>query len=191
MSEDLPRLDALIGDSWDIIPFSDLDLPHQMAIAWYMAVDGEIWGDGVLEDLYESPDVPSQGDDPAGWHAFWKTAIRERMPLFVEQVGDQMFGVVQLATADVVRSVGGDEEFVGMADAEVLEAVSGHFHDAYPPHSTTDRWPVILSSDDSQTLQDGWHRFGNYVASGEGMIPAVFYPADRHIESYERRALSI
>jgi hypothetical protein len=62
------------------------------------------------------------------------------------------------------------------------------YHDGYcaphaggvPDHPRTNRWPVILSSTNEETLQDGWHRLHCYVRQRARLIPAVRYPKPHH-----------
>jgi hypothetical protein len=54
-----------------------------------------------------------------------------------------------------------------------------------PDHPLENPWPVVLarqSDEDCNLLEDGWHRFHDYVRKGLKVIPAVFY-----IESKRRR----
>jgi hypothetical protein len=44
-----------------------------------------------------------------------------------------------------------------------------------PVYPEAERWPVILSSSDEETLDDGWHRMHAYIASEHLTVPAVFF----------------
>jgi hypothetical protein len=56
----------------------------------------------------------------------------------------------------------------------------GADHPDYPEHGPDDRWPVLLSDQDFETLRDGWHRFSSYVRGGHTDIPTIFPPKTRH-----------
>jgi len=159
------RLDSLIADDYTLQRFADLPTPYQMAIVWFMAVDGEAW-DGV--DLSSLP-----CDD-------LKPELTELLPKYVEFYGDTLFGSAFLSATAIQDAV--------MCDPEISEAFSGweEYHLWYlaggaPKHPERDRWPVILSDDDMETLRDGWHRFHSYVRDGAVGIPTVFFPEDHHL----------
>ena len=50
------RMDALIQDVYSIQQFTDLPTPFQLAIVWYMAVEGCSW-DGVDLSPYDEEDL--------------------------------------------------------------------------------------------------------------------------------------
>lgn len=171
------RMDTLIGD-FDLLPFRELPLPYKMAIAWYMAIDGDAWSD-VIDGIPFTDHDAGQSE----FHTYWKQALVDRMPQFDEAYGDVHFGVTTIATEDVLASIARDD--VNVAEGIDLDEVrnryaSGGKHSAYPDHGPNDRWPVVLSSHDDETLQDGWHRFGAYAGAGHLDVPAFFYPDDRH-----------
>jgi hypothetical protein len=78
-----------------------------------------------------------------------------------------------------------------MADKELAEDWPSWavYHEWYchpanggvPNHPRDDRWPVILSSANAETLQDGWHRFHCYVQQRACDVPAVFFLQARHL----------
>jgi hypothetical protein len=156
------RMDSLIGNSYSIVKFADLPKPYQKAMIWFMAIDGCAW-DGIdISELYE--------DDV-------KLAFPELIPQYVELYGDTLFGIVNLSATDLKSSVMLDEELSGE------HASWKEYHAWYgggTKHPELDRWPVILSSEDFETLRDGWHRFHGYIRDGAVEIPALFYPLDHH-----------
>lgn len=168
------RMDLLISDDYTIQRFADLPTPYQLAIVWHMAVDGEAW-DGVdLSSLSWS--------DP-------KPGLLDLLPKYVDLYGDTRFGTSFLGTEAVQNSV--------MRDAEISEDYGSweEYHAAYlsagaPKHPESDRWPVILSDDDSETLHDGWRRFHSYVRDGAAGIPSVFFPGNHHLTAHQASRLS-
>lgn len=159
------RLDALIGTSYTLQRFADLPQPYQLALIWFMAVDGGAWDSVELPDVSEA-DLKSM---MAGW-----------LPKYVALYGESLFGVACPSARAVQDAVMRDpdiaQEFPSWAEYHTWYLGAGDV----PTHLKTDRWPVILSDDDSEMLRDGWHRFHSYIRAGALEIPAVFFPEDRH-----------
>ena len=163
------RLDILIGDNYEIRRFSQLPASHQMAITWFMAVEGEAWDDVDLSEF---------GEDEL------KSAIKKLLPAYVQIYGDTLFGVATLNTASLQSAV--------MRDPEIEETFASwaEYHEDYlsggvPEHPDSGRWPVLLSDHDEETLRDGWHRFHSYVRAGDIEVPAVFYPSEHHLKTFQ------
>lgn len=150
------RMDCLIGNGYQICAFSDLPVPYQLAISHYLAIDCGSW-----EIFYD--------DDQVLLHDY------------IRKYGDQIFGVIKLDAQCMAQSV--------MADPELVASFSSweQYTNSYcaagdvPEYSNQNRWPVILSQDNYETLLDGWHRFHSYMRSGCLDIPAVFFPSERHL----------
>ena len=153
--DDWCRMDDLIGDAFKVLAFHDLPISHQRAIAHYLSVDCDAW-----QCFY--------AQEQALLHAY------------VREYGEELFGVIDLPAQRLVDSV--------MADPELETSHSGweDYADWYcaagdvPAYGPDNRWPVILSQDNDETLRDGWHRFHSYMRSGFSDIPAVFFPEKRH-----------
>lgn len=160
------RMDTLLSEGFSVKTFAELSMPNQLAIVWYMAVDGDAWCNVDMSPLLDV-------DDP-------KAALVELLPQFVKAYGDARFGIVCLTPAAIQKAV--------MDDAEISGSFSSwdEYHAWYlaagdvPSHPCTERWPVILSSDDSETITDGWHRFHGYMRDGAPGIPAMFFPQEQH-----------
>lgn len=149
------RMDELVGKKYKILAFRELPVAHQLAIAHYLANDCDSWelfydGDHVL--LHE----------------------------YVREYGEMLFGVIDLPAQRLKQAV--------MANPEIAaEHTSWEEYSAWycgvgdvPEHGHENRWPVILSQDNCETLLDGWHRFHSYMRSGCSDVSAVFFPAERH-----------
>jgi hypothetical protein len=147
----------------EVMPYRDLPRPAQLAMAWYMAVDGEAW------EL--PPEYPP-----------YVTGLREikknfsgMLSWFVKTYGKRKFGYVEIPADVLIESIMEDpeikEQFKGFEDYHRWYVRQGHM----PDHESRNRWPVILSHDDEETLQDGWHRFHEYVRQGARVIPALYY----------------
>ena len=163
------RMDRLLGDAYRILPFSALELPYQLSVAHYMAVDGEAWAD--ILPVWRVRLTPAEV----------RAELTRWMPEFVAQVGQSLFGVALLESQAVRDAV--------MQDAELSRDFQcwDDYHAWYntgsvPDHPTTDRWPVILSDHNDETLQDGWHRLHCYLRRQDETIPVVFYPRERHLQ---------
>lgn len=146
-----------------VMPFRKLPVSAQLAIAWYMAVDGEAW------EL--PPEYPPYG---VSFEKI-KREFTSMRPFFVKTYGRKKFGYVDVPTEALVEAVMQDEEmdrFPSFEEYHRWYVSQGHM----PRHGPRDRWPVILSSYNEETLQDGWHRFHHYIRQGARMIPAVYYP---------------
>ena len=87
-----------------------------------------------------------------------------------------------LPTSTLKQAVLGDEELNVWPDWAA-------YHNWYclpgsgliPDYPKQGRWPVILSNDPSETLQDGWKRLHCYAGRGARIVPAVFFPEARHL----------
>lgn len=160
------RMDSLIKDDYKIQRFSDLPTPYQMAIIWFMAVDGQAWDDVDLS-VVPCDDI--------------KNVIVELLPKYIELYGEKLFGTVILHSSVIQNAI--------MCDTEISESFSNweDYHSDYlrggdiPKHYKTGRWPVILSNDDSETLCDGWHRFHSYMRDGAVEVDTIFFPEYHHI----------
>lgn len=153
------RMESLVADNYTVKRFADLPVSHQMSIIWFKAVDGQAW-DGV--DLSPYHDL--------------KQALYALLPRYEDLYGNVLVGMTFLDTSAIQAAV--------MCDPDIAETFAcwEEYHSRYvlggvPEHSQKDRWPVILSDDDEETLRDGWHRFHSYVRDGASVVPAVFFPA--------------
>ena len=147
-----------------VMPFRNLPRPAQLAIAHYMAVDGEAW---ELPGEYAPNTVSAQKI---------RRDFERMLNFFVKKYGSKKFGYVEIPTEALIEAVMDDDEIRDVyTDFEDYH----HWfvsHGYMPRHGPRGRWPVILSEFEDETLQDGWHRFHHYVRQGARMIPAVYYP---------------
>jgi hypothetical protein len=139
----------------EVIPYRDLSLPAQKAVAHYMAIDGEAW---ELPEGFELKHFP------------------ESIPWFVERYGDVLFGYVEIPMKELTKTVLQDPELVDEGIKTFEQYHEWYMRTPMPDHPKKNLWPVILSSDDYETLQDGWHRFHDYYRKGIKVVPAVYYP---------------
>jgi len=151
-----------------VMAFRNLPIPAQLAMAWYMAVDGEAW---------ELP--PEQVSDETSLLEITRD-FSEMLPWFIKKYGSKRFGYVEIPmevlTKQVMRDQWMKEDMPNLKDFE-------QYHRWYvrqggmPDHPLTDLWPVILSTNyEEETLEDGWHRLHDYYRKGVEIVPAVYFP---------------
>ncbi len=161
----MTRMDRLIGQQFRIRPFRELPIPYQLAMTYYMAIDGEAWN--LTCDYTEA--------------RLDKEVLRRELINVRKRYGDTLFGTALISTKRLVQAVFQDE-YLGQAYPDWKAYQAGFTRNcSIPRHPRTQRWPVILSSFEDETLQDGWHRFNSYVRDGHKRIPAIFYPKRRHL----------
>jgi hypothetical protein len=160
------RMDSLIEDSYSIVKFADLPTPYQMAIVWRTVMECDGWEEVSI------PEWKSEVEAKAG--------LALLLPQYVELYGEELFGTVTLSADALKSSV--------MRDEQIAAGYAGwdDYHADYtrgrtPKHPEADRWPVLLSYDDHETLWDGWHRLHSYIRDGAVEIPAVFNPLEHHL----------
>jgi hypothetical protein len=179
-----PEKLSLFEQSFEFVRYRDLPTSHQLAMAWYMAVNGEAWEDVIDHDKVEIPEDVENSDDPR-WHVGYKAAIESLLPKFVKKYGKVEFGVATWSTESMITSIAGDDTFkedgvdIDATRAYFKAPMQNYFRTTYPE---ADRWPVIMSNHEDGTLQDGWHRFHIYVANGHSNIPVIFFPEEWHRE---------
>ncbi len=167
------RIVELVGDRCSIQKFADLPKPYQLAIIWYMAVDGDAW-DEVDRSSWDEAGVGSMSHLER--EEYLKRSLIELLPSYVNVYGNTLFGSVLLDAETLKNSV--------MNDEEISDSYSSwdDYHNWYlsggvPTYPDNERWPVILSSDDFETILDGWHRFHSYARDGAVEVGAVFFPS--------------
>jgi hypothetical protein len=171
----------------EVRKYEDLPQEAQLALAHYMAIDGEAWELAPgLEKAIEKHAAYFRGKK-RGIKATraWNNTLAGFLPFYVEQYGNLDFGYISaLPVVALIAAV--------MKDAEMeldWHGVEGwkKYHAWYmeksrgvagPKHRAPadDPWPVILSSFDDETLQDGWTRFHQYAENGRETCPAVWFP---------------
>ncbi len=153
------------------LPFKDLPITHQVAIAHYMAVDGEAWEVlGTLEKDFEKI-RPKNYNDDAKYSRFKKDIIRLltlSIGEYINKYGKVKFGMCEIPTDICV---------------DLCKKRNPDFEDDYsaftgkpPNHPTTNRFPCILSSFNDELFQDGWNRFYCYRDRHDATIPCVYFP---------------
>jgi len=141
-----------------VIYFKYLPKPHKLAIAWYMAIDGEAWT--LPFDCWDADQV------------MIKKLFVRNIYKFDELYGNKKFGVINVP--------------VEVCKEEVMKHLQGDFktfedyHNWYvgygrEKHTRRNAWPCILSDVKDEFLQDGWHRFHRYIDLKMEKIPCICY----------------
>jgi len=148
-----------------IMLYKDLPIPAQLAIAHYMAIDGEAWAlPELVTHVWSTRKI--------------KSHLPKMLPYFRAKYGKTKFGYVHIPMEALIDSIVNDENFVAIEQSEDdFRARLGKSSVGFriPNHPTTNRWPIILSSNDYETIQDGWHRLGAYYKQVLAPVPAVYY----------------
>lgn len=156
-----------------IVKYRDLPQEAQLALAQYMAVDGEAWEvapglDEAMRAYWPKRDVKS-----------WESVLRKFLPFYIDQYGGFDFGYIDAVPVKALIES-------AMTDRELQQDWQGwqEYHRWYmreaggPKHNAPGKkpWPVVLSSFDDETLEDGWTRFHQYAERGLKTCPAVWFP---------------
>jgi len=199
-----------------IYKFKDLPEEAQLAIVHYMGVDGEAWDlerFGVFEGLVNTEEKLNTARKYLSHHRFdddfeqYVAAhnqnaqtivdnLKKALPEIVKGKADSEYGLVTVPTKDLIDAW-------AEIDSDAVQDFSGDFdayHAWYQSHrgesnrggGDNPTWPVILSDFEDEILQDGWHRFHQYIANGAKKIACLWYPEegvvqwDMHCQSNER-----
>lgn len=151
-----------------IKPFAQLPREAQLAMAHYMAIDGEAW----------KPSKRFQ-NLPHATGTRWKRLFVADLPHYVATYGKKRFGLVRVPMTDLLQAI-----WLSFPKDVRQDFASFHvYHEWYgrnfdvPDHGPS-RWPVILASDhdEEQALQDGWHRLHDYYRNRAKIVPCLYYP---------------
>lgn len=137
-------------DAWiargQILSYEELPAPAQLAIAHYMAIDGEAW------PRYE---------DPARY------ALR---------FGETQFGAVNVSMHELQNAIMEYNADCRNDHANWDAYHRWYLSLGDVPDHGASVWPVILDCDYGEVLQDGWHRLHDYARKDLDAVPAIFYP---------------
>jgi len=161
-----------------IVCFKDLPREHQMAMTYYMSIDGDAWGwMGVLA----KKGVNLNWDNYNYAQKRAKYLLENSLHYYVRTYGEKKFGMVDIpiqALADRIISKNPIVNENGWKNLKELNEWYG-LNFTIPKHSNKNRWPVILATTcekvDHEIIEDGWHRFNTYIKQGAKKIPCLFY----------------
>jgi hypothetical protein len=167
-----------------IMRYRDLTRPYQLAIGYYMSIDGDVWdfvNDNWRNHRFWYKENPSNKDREEFDRYVFRVMVRS-IPLFIKEYGGNKFGVGEFPTEILIKRI----IDCGWPSAEIntIESYKDWVkkNTGIPGHPKRNRWPVILDSyDDSYDneannfLQDGFHRMHCYLLRGDKTIPFVYY----------------
>lgn len=156
----MSRRDELVGGAGRKIAFRELPSSHQLALVYWMSVDGEAWA-----PLF---DIGAQG------RAAVFASLQASLPAYVQQYGDTQWTVANLPTTHVQAAVMADPEIAESHETWADYAAWYAGASDVPEHGEENRWPVLLADDDEETLVDGWHRLHSYARAGHSTIPCIY-----------------
>ena len=115
--------------------------------------EGAAWGE-KLPEWTEALSVPQL-----------KARLPELLPYLKRRYGDKLFGLVQIPMTALAQSIMQDEDTSDFRELRLPRMYVGQ--GGMPRHRVKDMWPVILdTTNDFETLQDGWHRLHRYYQLG-------------------------
>ena len=148
------------------VAYKNLPKSHQLAIAHYMAIDGEAW----KVDYEFEGGITKKGSI--------KSQLTKTLPLFVKKYGRCRFGISEIPSEVLA------EKIMNMEDIKKEFKSFMDYHKWYkkggiPRHNNSNRWPCIIDSTTdpiyNEVLEDGWHRFHRYIEAGHKTIPCISY----------------
>jgi len=85
------------------------------------------------------------------------------------------FGTAVVPMNTLIEEILDDDELSNFATWEAYHAwyISSGSSGHVPTHR--EQWAVILSNDDGETLQDGWHRLHSYYRDGDENVRVIWY----------------
>jgi hypothetical protein len=171
------------------IKFKDMPFEHQFSLAWYMAVDGEVW---ELPKEYK----PSQKYINSNYFRYIKELSKEfkkALPIIVEEHSEEKFGLLNVPMKDFIKilwgkhkKLRGKHKKLNCEDIPEIEEGQKDFktyHKWYMTerkgefiNHTSNKFPSILDGTwTDELIQDGWHRFHVYVEKGLKKMPLVYF----------------
>ena len=162
-----------------VFEYKDLPRTAQLAIAQYMAIDGEAWEvEPHLDRIFHSPWMGSspKNIDYKRRETRIKKTLEKYLHWYIEQYGHERYGLVYIPTQQLIGAVTEtcrqDDPAFEFQDCIKYRSKSEEKHNFC-------EWASILSCFPDETLQDGWTRFFNGVRAGKEKIECVWYPGDR------------
>jgi hypothetical protein len=158
----------IIKHKAQLYTFKDLPENAQLAIIYYMSVDGAAW---AVADGWPDWRWGEGGPCPVSQRKLRAEAIadcKEFLPRFIKYYGHSIFGLVDIPTVELIATTRLDKDYC--VSTEILRLESKEQWEYEAP-----TWPVILSYFEDETFQDGWHRFFRYRQLGVDKIPCLFY----------------
>jgi len=161
-----------------MLPYRDLPLPHQYAIAHYMAIDGEAWEwpdeNGANFDMGKRT-----AKDFERYDQYMKRTLKRKIQFFIDKYGNTKFGIIDIPSVEVYKRMFKLDKDIHHSFDNFEEYHKWYIKNDGPAETTrhrrTNRWPCIISGFDDELFQDGWHRFHTYIRRKDPTIPCIFY----------------
>jgi hypothetical protein len=153
-----------------VIPYRDLPRPAQLAMAYFMAIDGQVWR---TPDWFDAKWNKVYPDEIA-----CRKVFERALPHFIRRHGLRKFGYVVIpmnVLEDAVMACSHDEDFPdNFAEYHRRYTQIGNGMNYRPSYNRRNPWPVILDSTGNELFKDGWHRFHRYVDLGLLTVPCLY-----------------
>jgi hypothetical protein len=148
-----------------VMGYDQLPVPAQLAIAHYMVIDADD----------ASPWVSVLDLDPQDSVSDLKKRLPSFLPKLRKNFGQKRFGYVEVPMEEMAAGIMASDP--DLKDFPDFAAYHKWYikHRGTPTHSKKSPWPVILSDNTGELLEDGWHRIHSYYEIGLKKVPAVWY----------------
>lgn len=162
----------------EIVSYNKLPRPHQLAIAHYMAIDGEAWelSEELETYIFTHSFISKKRINNDKCRKNTSIFLSKCIDFYIDKYGNEKFGKVNIPTKTLAKEIF-ERHFDISKDYKSIEDYVKSY-DLYrdtPYHKSNNRWPVILSEFDDEVLEDGWHRFHCYYRRKDKSIPCVFF----------------
>jgi hypothetical protein len=173
-----------------VTTFALLPVEAQKALAFYMAFDGEAWAPywDRARELHER----GQGIDPA------RMSIDDALPGLLDMYGAYPITLVDVSMRDLQEVIASPEApYMQHERLTSWDEYHAHYQRTHQsdkrgrPPGGTEVWPVILTFEHEEIIQDGWHRFHDYAEAGLQSVPALYYPEDETSRAVQRQLGSL
>ena len=168
-SETNPIANKLKRRYGKVMPFAALPIEAKLAVAHYMAVDGEAWE--------QPPAAKKKNGQYRRMGKQLNSLLEANMDFFDANYGKKKFGLALVPREEFEASLFAN--FKKNPDTSHLATVDGwkkEYAEGGPTVNHTNfNWPVILSSFKDELLQDGWHRMHCYLTKKVPVIPCLYY----------------
>lgn len=154
-----------------VVRYDELPPPAQLAAAWFLT-DAEY----LAKTSWKlPPDAPMDFEEI-------RDEFPSYLPFFRRKYGGTKWGYVEVPmrelTSAVMQTTIG-EDFPSFDKYHRSYVRSARSSGRWPAYSKKSPWPVILSPDDDEIMEDGWHRFHRYYDLGLRNVPALYLPRSR------------
>ena len=167
----------LIKKYGKVMAFKDLPMGAKMAMAWYMAVDGEAWA------LPKNWTRGGNGEWSEKLQEHAKKQLAKNMDYFDKEYGKKKFGLAMVPREEVEAIMFKGLQWRAKSEGAPsytsfsawLKAYTEDYSGGIPNHKTADYPSIFGDFKDDLLLQDGWHRFACYCKKKVKVLPFIYY----------------